>query len=136
MQTSSENKDWYIIDLKDRVLGRACTEIADILRGKNKPNFSNNADNGDYVVVLNADKFILTGRKEDQKRYYKHTGYLGNLKTFTVPELKKSKPGEILKHAVTGMLPSNKLRDQFLSRLKVYSGSEHPHQNIKFKNQG
>jgi large subunit ribosomal protein L13 len=133
---SNIQRDWYLIDAKDKALGRVATEIADLLRGKKKVDFAPNADKGDYVVVINADKFVLTGKKEETKRYYKHTGYLGNLKTTTVAELKEKKPGEVLKKAVTGMLPKNKLQDEFLGRLKVYADETHPHANVKFKNQG
>ncbi len=131
----NDNKNWYIFDAKDQILGRLSTQIADLLRGKKKANFAPNADNGDYVVVINAEKVVLTGRKEDQKRYYRHTGYLGNLKTFTVPELREKNPEQILIHSVKGMLPKNKLNDIFMSRFKVYAGGKHPHVNIKFKNQ-
>ena len=131
----NENRNWYIFDAKDRVLGRLATEIADLLRGKKKSNFAPNVDNGDFVVVVNAEKVVLTGRKEDQKKYYKHTGYLGNLKTYTVPELRKDHPEKLLQNAVYGMLPKNKLQDLFMGRLKVYAGSKHPHVNAKFKNQ-
>ncbi|MCX6808722.1 MAG: 50S ribosomal protein L13 [Candidatus Berkelbacteria bacterium] len=135
----SENKEtdarnWYHLDAKGKVLGRLATEIANLLRGKDKTNFAANLDQGDYVVVTNADAFVLTGKKVDQKRYYRHTGYLGNLKTYTVPELLKDKPGEILTKAVEGMLPHNRLQKGFMDRLKVYSSDSHPHQNIKFKN--
>jgi large subunit ribosomal protein L13 len=136
MQANNTQKDWYLIDAKDKALGRTATEIANLLRGKIKATFANNTDGGDFVVVINADKFVLTGKKMDQKRYYKHTGYLGNLKTTTVPELLRSKPEEVIKKAVFGMLPSNKLRDGFMARLKVYTTETHPHANAKFKNQG
>lgn len=130
----TNNRNWYLFDANKKVLGRLSTEIADLLRGKKKTCFANYKDCGDYVVVVNAEKVLLTGKKEEQKRYYKHTGYLGNLKTFTVPELREKKPEEIISHAVAGMLPKNKLQDIFLSRLKIYAGSSHPHQNIKFNN--
>lgn len=133
--TKLQNKSWYLFDAKDYVLGRLSTEIANILRGKNKIEFANNSDCGDFVVILNAGKIMLTGNKETQKRYYKHTGYIGNLKTKTVTELRESKPENIIKNSVYGMLPKNKLRDNFMSRLKVYSGTTHPHQNVKFVNQ-
>ncbi len=136
MLKNNQNKDWYLFDAKGKVLGRLATEIADILRGKKKVDFAPNKDGGDFVVVINADQFILTGKKEDQKRYYHHTGYLGNLKTMTVEDMKTQKPGEILKLAVKGMLPKNKLEDVFMARLKVYADENHPHTNIKFKNQG
>lgn len=134
MQKSEIKRDWYIFDAKEAVLGRLCTEIADLLRGKKKPSFVNNQDYGDYVVVINAEKVVLTGKKEETKRYYKHTGYIGNLKTKTLTEIRESKPEFIIKNAVMGMLPKNKLRDQFVSRLKIYAGKDHPHVNAKFKN--
>lgn len=134
MQNKTVEKDWYLFDAKDKVLGRLATEIATLLRGKNKPGFLPNVDNGDHVVVLNSNKVVLTGKKEEQKRYYKHTGYLGNLKTYTVPELREKHPEEIIKHAVRGMLPKNKLADIFMNRLDIYSEDTHPHQNVKFKN--
>lgn len=136
MQKNNEKRDWYLIDVEGETLGRVSTKIADLLRGKGKVEFTPNGDCGDYVVAINADKVILTGHKEEQKRYYRHSGYLGNLKTMTVADLKKDNPTEILRHAVAGMLPLNKLRDGFMGRFKMYTGSEHPHANIKFKNQG
>lgn len=132
---NNENRDWYFFDAKDYVLGRISTEIADLLRGKKKVKFAPYTDSGDYVVIVNAEKIKLTGRKEEQKRYYTHSGYLGSLKTFTVPELRKDKPEKMLTESISGMLPHNKLHDVFLSRLKVYAGPKHPHVNIKFKNQ-
>jgi len=136
MTTNSPKNDkkWYLFDAKDIVLGRLATEAADLLRGKKKVEFMSNIDCGDYVVVINAENVILTGRKEEQKRYYKHTGYIGNLKTQTVPLLRKNNPEKIIEHAIEGMLPKNKLQKQFLSRLKVYAGGKHPHVNISFEN--
>lgn len=136
MENNKKELDWYLIDAKGEIVGRLATKVADLLRGKKKPSFLPNTDNGDYVVVINADKFVFTGKKEEQKRYYRHTGYLGNLKTFTVEDLKESHPDEVIKHAVEGMLPHNKLSKGFMGRLKIYAGENHPHQNIKFKNQG
>lgn len=133
---TNQELNWYYFDASGKALGRLSSEIACILRGKHKPTFSPNLDMGDYVVVVNADNFILTGKKEEQKRYYKHTGYIGNLKEFTVKDLKEKKPGDILKRAVYGMLPDNKLRDKQMKKLKIYSSSEHPHKEIKFINQG
>lgn len=127
-------RDWYLFDAKDQILGRLATQIADLLRGKKKVIFAPNADNGDYVVVVNADKVVLTGRKEEQKRYYRHSGYLGNLKTETVADMKQKRPGEILRQAVLGMLPKNRLQKEFMKRFMVYESSVHPHNNIKFKN--
>ena len=135
MKTNKEqNREWYLFDAKDQVLGRLSTQIADILRGKKKVNFTNNSDTGGYVVIINAEKIRLTGRKEEQKRYYKHTGYIGNLKIKTVKELRESKPEVIILHAVGGMLPKNKLKNVFIKRLKVYAGTNHPHLNAKFVN--
>jgi large subunit ribosomal protein L13 len=133
-QIPNEQRQWHIIDANEAILGRTATKIADILRGKKKTSFVSHLDCGDYVVVINAEKVKLTGKKEEQKRYYKHTGYIGNLKTMTVPELREKNPKKILYNAVYGMLPKNKLRDGFLGRLKIYSGSKHPHQNVKFIN--
>jgi large subunit ribosomal protein L13 len=135
MNIENEKRDWYLFNAKGKTLGRLATEIAGLLRGKGKPIFENYSDCGDYVVVLEAGKVVMTGKKEEQKRYYHHTGYIGNLKTWTVDDLKEKNPTEILKRAVYGMLPKNKLRDVFMGRLKLYAGSEHPHQNVKFKNQ-
>lgn len=129
-----KNYKWYIFDAKDEVLGRLATKSANILRGKLKTEFANNLDCGDFVVVINAEKIKLTGKKEEQKRYYHHTGYIGNLKTTTLKELREDKPEDIIKKAVYGMLPKNTLRDKFMARLKVYKGSTHPHLNAKFEN--
>lgn len=136
MENKEIEKDWYFFDAKDQVVGRFATNIANILRGKNKPTFLNNTDNGDFVVIINAEKFALTGKKMLSKRYYKHSGYIGNLKTFTIEELMVSHPEEVLRHAIEGMLPQNKLAKIFMNRLKIYAGETHPHQNVKFKNQG
>ena len=133
-QITNEQRKWHLIDASEAILGRTATQIADLLRGKKKTSFAMNLDCGDYVVVINAEKVKLTGKKEEQKRYYKHTGYIGNLKTKTVPELREKTPDKIIYNAVYGMLPGNKLRDEFLSRLKIYKGSKHPHQNVKFTN--
>jgi len=134
-EIKNENREWYLFDAKDFTLGRLSTEIANIIRGKGKTIFRNNQDVGVYVVVINADKIALTGDKENQKVYHRHTGYLGHLKTTSLSEMRKTKPEFIIKHAVLGMLPKNKLRDDFVSRLKIYNNNKHPHQNVKFKNQ-
>ena len=127
-----DDKKWYLYNLEGKILGRASSEIAKIIQGKDQPEFSRNEDRGNYVVVINAEKFKLSGSKMEQKRYYNHSGYIGNLKTVTVRELLEKDPRKILLHSVSGMLPKNKIKDKFLSRLKIYSGSEHPHLNIKF----
>ena len=131
----TNQKRWHFFDAEGQILGRLSTQIAVLLRGKDKVTFTPNIDDGDSVVVINAEKIVLTGHKEDQKRYYKHTGYLGNMKTRTVKELRKTLPAFIIEEAVRGMLPDNKLAKDMEKRLHVYAGSEHPHQNIKFVNQ-
>lgn len=134
LQNSTKRElDWYLIDAEGLPVGRVATQIADLLRGKKKVDFMPNTDGGDHVVVVNADKVILTGHKEDQKRYYTHSGYLGNLKTKTVKDMRKDYPTEILKHAVYGMISNNKLKDGFTARLHMFVGPEHTHKNIKFK---
>lgn len=120
-------KKWYIIDGEGKTVGRISTKIAMILRGKDKPQFTPHADIGDFVIVVNADKVKFTGKKWEQKKYYWHTGYPGGIKSITADDLMKKKPGEILRKAVWGMLPKNKMQDKLISRLKVYTGNEHPH---------
>jgi len=122
------NKKWYLVDAKNKVLGRLATEIAMRLRGKHKPIFTPHADTGDFVVVVNADKVALTGKKWRDKRYYHYTGYIGGLKQITADKLREKKPTEILIHAVKGMLPKNSLGRRQLNKLKVYAGPEHPHE--------
>jgi large subunit ribosomal protein L13 len=122
------NKKWYLVDAKDRVLGRLATQIAMRLRGKHKPVFTPHADTGDFIVVINANKVTLTGRKWDKKFYYRHTGYIGGLKEISAKKLLEKKPEDILRFAVRGMLPKNSLGRRQLKKLKIYSGSEHPHQ--------
>ncbi|MCC6713441.1 MAG: 50S ribosomal protein L13 [Candidatus Dadabacteria bacterium] len=120
-------KKWYIIDGEGKTVGRLSTRIATILRGKDKPQFTPHADIGDFVIVVNADKVKFTGKKWEQKKYYWHTGYPGGIKSITAEDLAKKKPGEIIRKAVWGMLPKNKMQDKLISRLKVYAGNEHPH---------
>lgn len=134
--TVADSRLWYLIDADDAILGRLSTKVANLLRGKDKPDFAPNADNGDFVVVINAKKVKLSGNKESQKMYYKHTGYIGNLKSKTLVEMREKSPETIITHSVSGMLPKNKLQDVFMKRLKVYPGATHPHQNAKFTNQG
>ncbi|MHB8067169.1 MAG: 50S ribosomal protein L13 [Desulfobaccales bacterium] len=121
-------RQWYVVDAQGKVLGRLATRVAMILRGKNKPTFTPHADTGDFVVVVNAAQVMLTGRKLDQKCYYRHSGYPGGLKTTTARQLLERKPEEILRHAVRGMLPRNSLGRSLLKKLKIYAGGEHPHQ--------
>ncbi|MBF0209793.1 MAG: 50S ribosomal protein L13 [Desulfamplus sp.] len=124
----SDNKEkWCIIDAKDKVLGRVATEVAARIRGKNNPLFTPHADIGDWVIVINADKVVLTGNKLDQKRYYRHTGYMGGIKSITARELLEKRPEDLIKKAVRGMLPKNPLGRKLNTKLRVYAGSDHPH---------
>lgn len=120
-------RDWQLMDAEDRVLGVIATEIAVKLIGKDKKIYTPNVDCGDYVVVINANKVVLTGKKESNKLYRHHTGYLGHLKTKTAGEMRAEFPDRIIKLAVQNMLPKNKLRASRMKRLKVYAGAEHPH---------
>ncbi len=121
-------KKWYVVDATDKVLGRLATQIALRLRGKHRPDFTPHLDTGDFIIVVNAEKVRLTGRKLDQKMYHKHSGYLGGLKSMTARQMLEKKPEDVIKLAVRRMLPKNKLARQQLKKLKVYKGSEHPHQ--------
>ncbi|MBW1708153.1 MAG: 50S ribosomal protein L13 [Deltaproteobacteria bacterium] len=137
-------KKWYVVDAKDRVLGRLATQIAMRLRGKHKPVFATHADTGDFVVVINADKVALTGKKWDKKIYYHHTaltgkkwdkkiyyhhtGYIGGLKQISAKKLLEKKPEDLLRFAVKGMLPKNSLGRRQLNKLKIYVGTDHPHE--------
>ena len=120
-------KKWYIVDAENKVLGRLATEIANRLRGKHKPTFSSFIDNGDFVVVTNAEKITLTGNKLDAKKYYRHTGYIGGIKEISAKDLLVKHPEDVLIKAVKGMLPKNKLGRAQLKKLKVYAGTKHPH---------
>jgi len=121
-------KDWYVVDLEDKVLGRAATEIARVLRGKHKAIYTPSVDTGDFVIVLNAEKVRLTGNKLAQKKYYRHSGYTGGLTTITADKLLEKAPEELIRKAIKGMLPKNKLGRQMYRKLKVYCGANHPHQ--------
>lgn len=125
-------REWHLIDVKDKTLGRIATKIAVLLMGKSKPYFVRNLDCGDYVVIINAKNVAVTGEKEEKKVYIRHSGYPGGFKSETLKELRERKPEDIIIHAVKGMLPDNRLKDRMLARLFVYSGSEHEYQN-KFK---
>lgn len=118
---------WYLVDADGVILGRMASEIAARLRGKRNPLYTPHADTGDSVVVVNAEKIALTGRKWDQKVYYHHTGYVGGIKAITARKLLEKKPEDLVVHAVRGMLPKNKLGRALLKKLKVYAGPEHPH---------
>jgi large subunit ribosomal protein L13 len=122
------NRTWYLADADGKVLGRIATEIARRLRGKHKATFCNFQDNGDFVIVVNAEKIHLTGNKWDDKVYHRHTGYPGGIKTQTAREIQTKKPEELIRMAVRGMLPKNKLGRAQLKKLKVYAGTDHPHQ--------
>jgi large subunit ribosomal protein L13 len=121
-------KKWYIIDADGKILGRLATRIATILRGKQKLGFTPNVDMGDYVICINASKIRVTGRKETEKVYTRYTGYQGGLKKTTLKEMREKKPEEIIYHAVKGMLPKGPLGRKMMKKLKVYPGSEHPHE--------
>ena len=118
---------WYVIDAEDKVLGRMATEIARVLRGKHKPSFSPHVDAGDFVIVVNAKRVKVTGAKESDKRYYRHTGYPGGLRVARLSEMRARKPEAVVRLAVKGMLPRNRLGRGQLDKLKVYAGPEHPH---------
>ncbi|MEJ6949549.1 50S ribosomal protein L13 [Natronospora cellulosivora (SeqCode)] len=122
------DREWYVVDATGKTLGRLATKIAEVLRGKHKATYTPHLDTGDFVVVINADKIELTGKKWDQKKYYRHSGYPGGIKEMTYKELLNRKPEFIIEKAVTGMVPHNKLGRQVLKKLKVYAGPEHPHQ--------
>lgn len=120
-------RKWHLVDVSDKVLGRVASDIAHLLRGKNKPYFVPNLDCGDYVVVINASKVAVTGKKENEKTYTRYSGYPSGLKTMTLGMLRTKRPQEIISRAVAGMLPKNKLRDQWLGKLYIYSDEKHPH---------
>ncbi len=120
-------RKWYVIDASGKPLGRIATQIATILRGKHKPIYTPFMDTGDYVVVINADKVILTGSKEEKKVYYRHSGYPGGIKAIPYKKMKEKFPERIIRIAVKGMIPHNSLGRKMLKKLKVYKGSEHPH---------
>ena len=129
MANRSDNPGkWYVVDAEGMVLGRLASQVAARLRGKGNPMFTPHADTGDWVVVVNAEKVVLTGRKWDQKNYYRHSGYTGGLKSITAKELQKKRPEDLVRFAVKGMLPKNRLGRKLFKKLKVYSGGEHPHE--------
>lgn len=122
------NKEWVIIDAEDQILGRLSSQIAYILRGKNKTNFTPHVDTGDNVIIINADKIKLTGKKMTEKEYVRHTGYPGGQRFTTPKELLSKRPSEILKKAIGGMLPKNKLGEKLKTNVFIYAGTEHPHE--------
>ena len=120
-------REWYVVDADGQTLGRLATQIADRLRGKGKPQFTPHVDTGDFVIVVNAEKIAVTGNKLDDKLYYRHSGYPGGLKTRTLREQLDRRPNEVLRKAVWGMLPHTKLGRRQITKLKIYSGTSHPH---------
>lgn len=122
---SEVKREWHLIDLKGKILGRIASDIALLLMGKNKPNFVRNLDMGDFVVVINAKDFKVTGNKEKLKKYYRHSGYPGGFKSETLGDLRQRKPEDVIIHAVSGMLPQNRLKDKMLSRLRVFETEAH-----------
>ncbi len=120
-------KKWYVVDAKDQILGRMATRIAVYLRGKHKPIFTPNVDTGDFVIVINADKVKVTGNKLDDKLYFRHSGYVGGIKSKSLKDRMLKEPDKVITDAVWGMLPKNRLGRAMIKKLKVYRGSDHPH---------
>lgn len=131
MKASEIDKKWYIIDADGKILGRLASEIAKILRGKNKPTFTPHMDMGDNVIVINAEKIVLTGSKADDKEYFRHSQYPGGIKFVNIKKIKKERPEYVIEHAVKLMLPKSRLGRKIFGNLKVYTGAEHPHQAQK-----
>ena len=128
IKKSEISKEWWIVDAEDQILGRFASKIAQIIRGKHKPNFTPHMDMGDFVIVLNAEKIKVTGNKERDKTYFRHTGYPGGVKETSLSLLRRKNPEKILMNAVKGMLPHNRLGRNILSNLKIYKGENHPHE--------
>ena len=126
-------KEWYIIDAKKAVLGRLAAKVASVLRGKHKPTYLPYVDNGDFIIVVNAGKVKVTGNKMNDKKYHKHTGYIGNLKTSTLGDMLKKNPSFVIKNAVEGMLPKNSLGRDMIKKLKIFENEDHSHQAQKPK---
>ena len=138
MPKAQDERKWYIVDAADKPLGRTAATVASILRGKHKPTFAPHADCGDFVIVINAEKAVLTGRKLEQKFAYHHTGWIGGLKEVRMDKMLETHPERVIEHAVKGMLPKNALGRKMFSKLHVYAGAEHPHaaqkpETIEFK---
>ena len=125
--SDSVERKWYVVDADGQNLGRLASEVAKVLRGKNKPEFTPHADMGDYVIVVNAEKVHVTGKKLDQKMYYRHSDYVGGFKSATLREMLDKKPEKVIEHAVIGMLPKGPLGRKMAEKLHVYTGAEHPH---------
>jgi len=126
-KSTDRQRDWYVVDAEGKTLGRLATQLADILRGKRKPTYTPHVDTGDFVVVVNAEKIRVTGNKLADKTYYRHSGYPGGIKSRTLAEMLERRPEEVIRKAVKGMLPRNRLARQQLTKLKVYAGPDHPH---------
>ncbi len=126
-KTGEIERDWYVVDAEGKTLGRLATQIADRLRGKGKPQFTPHVDTGDFVVVVNAEKIAVTGKKLDEKLYYRHSGNPGGLRVRPLREQLERRPTEVLRKAVKGMLPRNRLGRRQLAKLKIYAGPDHPH---------
>jgi large subunit ribosomal protein L13 len=125
---STIKREWFVVDATDKTLGRLATELAHRLRGKHKPEFTPNMDTGDHMIVINAEKIKVTGKKLDDKMYYQHTGYIGNLKSINLGKLLDTHPERVIQKAVKGMLPRNPLGRATFRKLHVYAGAEHPHE--------
>src|SRR6185503_8349023 len=132
-QATPQDRDrtWYVVDAEGKTLGRLATQIADVLRGKRKPTYTPHVDVGDFVIVVNAEKIVVTGKKLEDKLYWRHSGYPGGIKSQTLGDLLERRPEEVIRRAVKGMLPRNRLARAQLRKLKVYAGPEHPHQAQK-----
>jgi large subunit ribosomal protein L13 len=123
----NRERNWLLVDAEGQTLGRLATQIADALRGKRKPEYTPHVDTGDFVIVVNAEKIHVTGNKREQKRYYRHSGYPGGLRSRTLNDMLERRPEEVIRRAVKGMLPRNRLGRKQITKLKVYAGPEHPH---------
>ncbi len=130
-KTAEIERKWYVVDAEGQTLGRLASQVAAVLRGKNKPIYTPHLDTGDYVIIINADKIAVTGKKLDQKLYRKHSEYTGGFKETTLKEMMNKKPEEVIRHAVKGMLPKNTLGKNMLKKLHVYAGAEHNHEAQK-----
>lgn len=127
IKAEDADRKWYVVDAKDQVLGRLAAQVARVVRGKHKPVFTPNMDTGDFVVVINADKIKMTGKRELQKSYFSHSGYPGGVRTLSFQQMMEKKPEYVIQHAVKGMLPKNRLGRKLIKKVKIYAGGEHPH---------
>jgi large subunit ribosomal protein L13 len=126
-KTEDIQRSWHVVDANGKTLGRLATVVASVLKGKTKPIYTRHVDTGDFVIIVNAEKIHLTGKKLDKKMYYSHSGFPGGLKTISAGRLLKTKPEDVIKKAIQGMLPKTRLGEQMLTKLKVYAGDKHPH---------